>query len=223
MSPDKRRDELHGGNFREWGLHSLLYQTGFPDRNIFPRGPTLCFMGCLKPRELWLHLCPKQDVAGRSLLWHKMLHSLINNLTHALINFLLCFFFQIQKFLQKPITELLESETNVLRDRACSQRARVRSACSCSNTTLFPHGGQECSHVSPHHCRRRWSRSLRRGVGDREKGEIPTSSITQRRVCPLPRIYARVCHQPAIARGSGSAPEVHRFCICSRQPSFRMI
>lgn len=93
MSPDKRRDELHGGNFREWGLHSLLYQTGFPDRNIFPRGPTLCFMGCLKPRELWLHLCPKQDVAGRSLLWHKMLHSLINNLTYALIDFLPRFFF----------------------------------------------------------------------------------------------------------------------------------
>lgn len=142
-----------------------------------------------------------------------MLHSLINKRTHALIDFLPRFFFFFLNSEISPEAMLLESETNVLRDRACSQRARVRSACSCSNTTSFPHGGQECSHVSPHHCRRRWSRSPRRGVGDREKGEIPTSSITQRRVCPLPRIYARA--RPSAGDSEGIGECTGRYLVTS--------
>lgn len=53
--------------------------------------------------------------------------------------------------------------------RVCSQRAQVCSACSCSNSALFPHGGQECRRVSPHLGGWRWNRPQRWEVRGRER------------------------------------------------------
>lgn len=136
--------------------------------------------------------------------------SLIHLLTFAVTDFF-PLIFKLRIFFRKTDTQrcVVETETPQM-----GQRARVCSARSCSNTSLFPHGGQECSHVSSHHCRRRWSRSQRWGVGDREKAGIPTSSITHCRVCLLPpdlqmgsavwlSLLAALRHQPTIASASG--------------------
>lgn len=57
--------------------------------------------------------------------------------------------------------------------RACSPKVRVRSACSCSNSAVFPYGGQECSHVSQYPSGSRWNGPLRLGVRRIERAGFP--------------------------------------------------
>lgn len=64
--------------------------------------------------------------------------------------------------LPKPATE-----------HACSLRVRDCSACSCGNSALFPYGGQECMHVSPHPSGKRWNRPQRSRIRDRERARFP--------------------------------------------------
>lgn len=113
---------------------------------------------------------------------------------------------------------------NLLRSRVCSQRVSSFPACSCSNSALFPFGGQECMHVSPYPSGSRWNRPQRSGVRQRERTGFPPHpslftllSLDLHSSSPgRPSLWtARHC-QPTIARGSENAPEE----ISLRQLSF---
>lgn len=80
--------------------------------------------------------------------------------------------------------------------RACSQRVRACSACSCSNSALFPYGGQECRHVSPHPSGRRWNRPQRSGVREREKGQ--DSYLIHHSSCRVGLLTPAQIYTPAI-------------------------
>lgn len=80
--------------------------------------------------------------------------------------------------------------------RACSQRVRACSACSCSNSALFPYGGQECRHVSPHPSGRRWNRPQRSGVREREKGQ--DSYLIHHSSCRVGLLTPAPIYTPAI-------------------------
>lgn len=103
------------------------------------------------------------------------------------------------------------------------------SACSCSNSALFPYEGQECMHVSPHPSGCRWNRPQRSGVRERERtGFSPHPSLFIQGLPPLPSpdlltntplwlsLWTALPHQPTIAKECENAPEE----ISSRQLSF---
>lgn len=128
---------------------------------------------------------------------------------------------------------LVKTETpnsaNLLQSHACSQRVRACSACSCSNSSLFPYGSQECRHVAPYPSGRRWNRPQRSGVSERERaGFLPHPSLFMQGLSPHPSpdlhtsypiwlsLWTALHHQPTIVKGSENAPEE----ISSRQFSF---
>lgn len=105
------------------------------------------------------------------------------------------------------------------------------SACSCSNSALFPYGSQECMHVSAYPSGYRWNRPQRSGVRERERtGFSPHPSLFIQGVPPLPSpdlhtnysiwpsLWTALHRQPTTVRGSQNAPEE----ISSRQLSFMM-
>lgn len=101
------------------------------------------------------------------------------------------------------------------------------SACSCSNSALFPYRGQECRHVSLHLSGRRWNRPQRLGVRERERARLlPHPSPFMQGMPPHPRFTHQLLYMTVFT--NCSSPVVNnsdriKECageISSRQLSF---